>query len=900
MKKHPILFGELIGLGLMIGGFVLFGITSLDLFLVIMLLGIAGILFSPFVYFITKMIRNNEELNDRSELNCETESINKRNKMNANFFGFVLLSDSRWNKEQLEKDLKLDWNLDISKANCSDNSNITFRVGDMVASVSFMDATVPDVARIAKYNYMWAEASEKVQEHCAHLVVSVMGVAKESVRECGVLFSKLMASCCKPTNVVGVDVNEMILEPLSYINNANNAIKNKKVPVHNLIWFGLYKNEKGVCGYTKGMNAFGKEEMEVLYVNAAPIEVKKLLVTMATYVLEYDVALRDGETIGFSPEKQHSIILSKGISIPGMTLKISYDSESKVEINNKEDKKVSEDRDKDICMIICELFKITLPEAERLYRNAIKITDLDNCIFVKIFDNENLIIDISTKEFLYCKYPILFEKFVNLYKEGKRGNDSNIILEEKIKILEESKIKEIKEKSIIDGVDYMYVINWGDNEDEEEDYDEPNINDITDEKTLFMFIVEGENNGWGYFDGDLENELTILHHKCCTLSVAMLVYKRVKEWAYEDEVEEDSKYYKFLFELYNDIKNFKYEIGELLPNIKIGNVDGKLYYDYPEYEFDSDFDESCYDIPSFEKEENEFNIFFNYLKMEVEKNIENSNDTIQNVKNQLKVDKNDILNLECSNKDKMVDNYLKEDYDIGEIKNNLRKKAIGFETGGIRPTNELGESWIGKVAWQLQGEIWPTGEDGEKMIPLATIFLDGSECVPDSLKNIKMINIFLDNCLLNYLEEWNHEIGNYEKWFKIYMYKSLDNLVKCEYISDKLRPFPLVPHRLYNEFPRYDELNNELSTIIDKMERTGKIESYDLDIYEECDCIFHKIGGYPNSIRHDVEFDAGYEFVLKITSDGKAGLNIYDDGNFYFGYNQTSKDWQIRCDYYID
>ena len=99
---------------------------------------------------------------------------------------------------------------------------------------------------------------------------------------------------------------------------------------------------------------------------------------------------------------------------------------------------------------------------------------------------------------------------------------------------------------------------------------------------------------------------------------------------------------------------------------------------------------------------------------------------------------------------------------IIEVKNALRKKAIGFETGGVIPTNKLGESWIGKVCWQGQGESWPLGEDGKKMLPLATLFLDSSEYIPTPLKNIKMINIFVDNCLFDNLAE-----ASYKKWFKI-------------------------------------------------------------------------------------------------------------------------------------
>lgn len=45
---------------------------------------------------------------------------------------------------------------------------------------------------------------------------------------------------------------------------------------------------------------------------------------MAAYVLEEDVLLKDGETIGFSPEDKHAIVRSEGVSLPEMTLKITY------------------------------------------------------------------------------------------------------------------------------------------------------------------------------------------------------------------------------------------------------------------------------------------------------------------------------------------------------------------------------------------------------------------------------------------------------------------------------------------------------------------------------------------------------------------------------------------------
>lgn len=64
--------------------------------------------------------------------------------------------------------------------------------------------------------------------------------------------------------------------------------------------------------------------MEVLDANAKPSDVRNFLLNMAAYVLENDITLDPGETIGFSAEDKHAITRSEGIALPGMTLKIEY------------------------------------------------------------------------------------------------------------------------------------------------------------------------------------------------------------------------------------------------------------------------------------------------------------------------------------------------------------------------------------------------------------------------------------------------------------------------------------------------------------------------------------------------------------------------------------------------
>ena len=231
-------------------------------------------------------------------------------------------------------------------------------------------------------------------------------------------------------------------------------------------------------------------------------------------------------------------------------------------------------------------------------------------------------------------------------------------------------------------------------------------------------------------------------------------------------------------------------------------------------------------------------------------------------------------------------------YFIEKIKQKFRKKAIAFQTGGIKPTLQKGESWIGKVCWQHSGEEQPLSNNGEPMIPLATIFVPESDYVPSALKNVKMINIFLDVEWLDCFSDRN----KIKDFFVIRTYESLENIVPCDYSDKKqIRPFPLVPEYLDNEFPLWTSFNKEE---YDLLASAG----IDMDNYEdlmfEDNCVMHKLGGYPCFIQDGFPFEKGYEFVLQIYSDSKAGFNIVDDGNFYFAYNPEIKDWSVKCDFY--
>ena len=251
----------------------------------------------------------------------------------GSFVGSVLLSKAEWDKEQLIRDLREEWGIVDEEPDEGDedveNSDdaVVMRVGGMMLIVTLFHGHIPDnEAEInAENNYMWPEAVEVTKAHKAHIMVAVLG-EEEKLLERGKLFTKAMAVCCKQKYATGVYTSGVVFEPRFYEGLAD-MIKEDELPIFNWVWFGLYRSEGGLNGYTYGMDVFGKEEMEVLNTDAEPEDLRDFLASLASYVLACDVTLQDGETIGFSADDKHTITRSPGVSLPEeqMTLKISYE-----------------------------------------------------------------------------------------------------------------------------------------------------------------------------------------------------------------------------------------------------------------------------------------------------------------------------------------------------------------------------------------------------------------------------------------------------------------------------------------------------------------------------------------------------------------------------------------------
>ena len=255
------------------------------------------------------------------------------------FCGSVLLSEDEWDKDKLISDLQAYWGIELPKEDTEDEDTIV-NFDKCRIVISKFPAPVPnEEAEInAENNWMWEEAVEVTKTHKAHIVVAILGDEEDLISR-GILYTKIMATCCKQENAIGVFTCGVVFEPSYYMKSAE-MIRDGELPIFTWVWFGLYRTENGLSTYTYGMKAFGKLELEILDVDEEAGKLLSFISSISSYVLQDDVEFKDGETIGLSEEDIHQITLSKGVALPEKTLKISYEKKKSLGGKDTEEIKI--------------------------------------------------------------------------------------------------------------------------------------------------------------------------------------------------------------------------------------------------------------------------------------------------------------------------------------------------------------------------------------------------------------------------------------------------------------------------------------------------------------------------------------------------------------------------------
>jgi hypothetical protein len=239
---------------------------------------------------------------------------------------FVLLEKAEVDFKQLAQGLFDDWNISIDEQEIEKDAIVT-QVDEMMVAVSFINAPIPngEAVEASKTNRLWPEAVEVAEKHVAQLLVAILPGEGKSLLDVANLYVKICSSCLKLPYATGINTLGTVLEPSFYIDAAVESIAKGEFPIFNLVFFGIYTNdEKTWSAYTYGLEDLGKQELEVIDSLESGDTVLNMLSNITAYIMDSDVTLKHGETVGYTPQQKLTITESKGVAVAGKSLKIGF------------------------------------------------------------------------------------------------------------------------------------------------------------------------------------------------------------------------------------------------------------------------------------------------------------------------------------------------------------------------------------------------------------------------------------------------------------------------------------------------------------------------------------------------------------------------------------------------
>ncbi|GGH72762.1 hypothetical protein GCM10008014_59410 [Paenibacillus silvae] len=260
-----------------------------------------------------------DKLRRRKKEKIESIAAAQRTDHSETIVGFVLLEREDCDFELFIRNMQREWNIKIEER--AEEGNLFFEVDGMQVVCAHIAAPVPnqEVEENAKLNVLWPEAEQVTSRHQSQIIVSVLNAA--DAIEGHALFTRTASALLQLDHALAIYMSPLVVEAGKYVE-VSRGLKDGELPIPLWVFIGLYQNEAGASAYTYGLCNFGKDEMEIIGSSKPLSDVFEMMFMTTTYVVENNVTLHDGETLGFTEQQKLSITRSQGIATEGDSLKI--------------------------------------------------------------------------------------------------------------------------------------------------------------------------------------------------------------------------------------------------------------------------------------------------------------------------------------------------------------------------------------------------------------------------------------------------------------------------------------------------------------------------------------------------------------------------------------------------
>lgn len=240
--------------------------------------------------------------------------------------GMVLLNDvQKIDFKRIADDLKNKYGLAIISQKDNDGSGV-IELKNSLIGLAVIDLPIPvgDLEYPSQMSYLWPEAKDLIPKHKAHIIVSVAS-QEDTKLNMYKTFTKAAGAILANTNSMGIYLGSqtLVLSKDFYLEGAE-SLTDEDLPLLNWIYFGHREKSGKHSGYTFGLKEFGFKEVEIIDSSHSAEEIQEMLFNISHYVIQGDVTLQDGETIGLTEDQKIKIVQSKGVLVEGTTLKLKY------------------------------------------------------------------------------------------------------------------------------------------------------------------------------------------------------------------------------------------------------------------------------------------------------------------------------------------------------------------------------------------------------------------------------------------------------------------------------------------------------------------------------------------------------------------------------------------------
>jgi hypothetical protein len=189
-----------------------------------------------------------------------------------------------------------------------------------------MDIPIPgdELEFPSQISYLWPEAKDLTPTHKGHIIISVSSTTDNKLNMFK-NFTKVASTVLTNTNSLGIYLgNQTLVLPTDFYVGGAKSMTDEELPLLNWIYFGLRKENGKNSGYTFGLKEFGYDELEILNSSNPIEEIQSMLFNISHYIIQGNVELNDGETIGLTEDQKIKIEKSQGVQVEGTTLKLLY------------------------------------------------------------------------------------------------------------------------------------------------------------------------------------------------------------------------------------------------------------------------------------------------------------------------------------------------------------------------------------------------------------------------------------------------------------------------------------------------------------------------------------------------------------------------------------------------